>query len=97
MGEQSLIGSFRIVVEDGAVVDVKGLDESGGVATDVFGDFPSLANPLGYAEEAQASNADLVEVEFDRDEGYPRRIDIDYSREAIDDESSFVMTDYKAG
>jgi hypothetical protein len=48
------------------------------------------------AEEARSSNADVVEVEFDPQEGYPRRIDIDYKREAIDDESCFVITDYKA-
>jgi hypothetical protein len=96
-GEQTLIGRFRIVVEDGAVVEVKGLDKSGAAATEVFGDdFPSLADLLGYAEEAQSSNADIVEVEFDRDEGFPRRIDFDYNREAVDDESCFVITDYKA-
>jgi hypothetical protein len=95
-GEQSVIGRFRIVVEDGAVVEVKGLDESGAAATEAFGDgFPSLADLLGYAEEARSSNADIVEVEFDPQEGYPRRIDVDYSREAIDDESCFVITDYK--
>jgi hypothetical protein len=84
-------------VENGAVVDVRGLDRSGAAATEALGDdFPSFADLLGYAEEARLSNADIVEVEFDQQEGYPRRIDIDYNREAIDDESCFVITHYKA-
>jgi Family of unknown function (DUF6174) len=96
-GEQTLIGTFRVAVLDGDVVDVKGLDESGAAAVAALrDDFPSLTDLMAFAEEAQASDADIVRIEMDPEEGFPKRIQIDYNLDAIDDESCFAITNYSS-
>jgi hypothetical protein len=96
-GEQNFIGSFHIVVKGGKVVRAKGFDQSGRAAIRYMRDeIPTLVDLHGYALEADASDAEVVEVVYDENDGHPKRIDIDYSVNAIDDESCFVVTDYNA-
>jgi Family of unknown function (DUF6174) len=96
-GEQSFIGTFHIVVENGEVADTKGLDESGAAALRYMRDeIPTLTDLLRYAVEAQQADAEVVDVDYDQTDGHPMKIEFDYDTSAIDDESCFVITEYEA-
>jgi hypothetical protein len=96
-GEQNFIGTFHLVVTNGKVAEAKGLDESGTTALRYLRDeVPTLVDLHRYAMEAQEADADVVEVDYDPSDGHPQKIEIDYEASAIDDESCFVVTDYRA-
>lgn len=95
-GEQALIGEFRITVEDSEVADVKGLDEAserllGSQFADVI---PTIEELLEMADQAERDGAEMHNIEYDS-EGVPSLIEFDYSLNAIDDESCFVITNFK--
>lgn len=95
-GEQALIGEFRITVEDSEVADVKGLDEAserllGSQFADVI---PTIEELLEMAHQAERDDAEMLNIEYDS-EGVPSLIEFDYSWDAIDDESCFVITNFK--
>lgn len=92
-GERNLIGRFSVRVEDGDVVQARGLDD-GAVRYIERGEVvPTLADLLAQAETAEADGADLVEVAYS-DEGPPASINIDWMREAIDDEACYEISEY---
>ena len=93
-GERSLVGRFRIDVVDGAVVAVKGLDDTGRASVDQGGadEAPTIADLLHEAATARRRGADVVVVETTRD-GRPTRITIDGETEAYDDEVCYVISD----
>jgi hypothetical protein len=95
-GEQNFIGTFHIVVRNGAVSDAKGLDGSGAAALRHMDEVPTLTDLLDYAVVAREADAEVAEVDYDKSDGHPKKIDIDYDTNAIDDESCFVVTDYRA-
>jgi hypothetical protein len=94
-GERSLIGKFRVVVENGSVVEAEGLDESGRALFEhgAEDDVPTLSKLLDQAATAEEEGADVVEVEA-TDEGRPTAIDIDWDSNAIDDEACYRITAY---
>lgn len=94
-GERSLIGKFRVVVENGSVVEAKGLDESGRALFEhgFEDDVPTLTELLDQAATAEAEEADIVEVEA-TDEGRPTAIDIDWDSNATNDEACYRITAY---
>ncbi len=97
-GERSLIGLFRIVVQNGYVAEAEGLDESGKALfkSGLGESIPTLEGLLEEAVEAQQVNADVLQVEFDPSDGHPTRINIDYNKDATDDEACYVITEYSA-
>jgi len=94
-GERSLIGKFRVVVENGSVVEADGLDESGRALFEhgAEDDVPTLSKLLDQAATAEEEGADVVEVEA-TDEGRPTAIDIDWDSNADDDEACYRITAY---
>jgi Family of unknown function (DUF6174) len=96
-GERSLIGEFRIEVRDGEVSSVEPLDESarsmieGGFEDDI----PSIEELLTEARLARSEGADVVEVRR-ADDGRPTEIEIDYMKEAIDDEACYVIRRFRS-
>ena len=97
-GERWLLGRFRVRVQDGEVADVDGLDEQArGVVSDERGreSVETLRGLLDQAEAARQEGADVVEVEMS-DGGHPRRIDIDWDEDAIDDEACYQLSDYSS-
>ena len=94
-GEQSFIGHFQITVKEGRVVSAKGRDEAARTAVRYMDEVPTLSDLLDYASRARLADADVAKVVYDKSDGHPKRIDIDYNRNAIDDESCFVITDYR--
>ena len=94
-GEQLLIGKIRLWVQDGAVVRAVGLDEPGVRLQDTaLENLPTLATLVGYYNDAVRADADTAKLETDPADGHPVRIDIDHSRQSMDDESCFVISDY---
>ncbi|MGW1802057.1 DUF6174 domain-containing protein [Streptomyces sp. NPDC001984] len=94
-GERALIGTFRITVRDGKVVDAVGLDESGRrVAKDLPDEIPTLGELLKEYEQARSDNADTAKAEYAAD-GHPVRIELDGEENAIDDEVLYVVSAYE--
>jgi hypothetical protein len=96
-GEQQLIGKFRVTVAGGAVTGAEGLDEQGlaalrGTKPDFI---PTLRQLIDQVDKARSSGAAVAEVESDPAGGHPVRITIDMSKNSIDDESCFTITDYR--
>lgn len=96
-GERNLIGRFHIVVENGRLNSVKGLGGSDKSLVEFLlesHDIPTLEELLAEADEARRTEADVVEVSLDPSDGHPTQIDIDYNRNAIDDEACYSITHY---
>lgn len=97
-GERSFIGRFHVVVHDGRVADVEGLDDPGrsmleqGYEEDV----PTLSGLLDEVERARDMGADVVDVERTAN-GRPQRVTIDGDMEAYDDEACYVVSDFREG
>ncbi|MGP4114214.1 DUF6174 domain-containing protein [Streptomyces sp. 4N509B] len=88
-GERSLIGTFRVTVEDG---DVTGWEPVGENYAPRSVEVPSIGDLLAEAEAARERGADSVEVETAAD-GRPTRISVDEMEEAIDDEACYDIED----
>ncbi|AZQ38012.1 hypothetical protein EJ357_34940 [Streptomyces cyaneochromogenes] len=93
-GERALLGTFRITVRDGAVVEAVGLDDSGRrVVEDVPDAVPTIGELLGKLEQARRDDADRAEAEYTAG-GRPVRISLDWEENAIDDEALYAISDY---
>ncbi|MFI5555113.1 DUF6174 domain-containing protein [Streptomyces sp. NPDC051738] len=94
-GERTLLGTFRITVRDGAVVEAVGLDDSGRrVVEDVPDAVPTIGELLDELEQARRDDADKAEAEYAA-EGHPARISLDWEENAIDDEALYVISAYE--
>lgn len=97
-GERSLIGRFHVAVKNDRV-RAKALDERARAFMryeDGFGGVPTITELMEEAETALGEGADVVEVDFDEEEGHPTSIEIDHNEQAIDDEACYVIRDYKS-
>lgn len=56
--------------------------------------FPAVEGLFAIVEEALAGDAHRVEATYDPNLGHPIRIDIDYSDPAVDDEITYVISDF---
>lgn len=95
-GERALIGSFRITVENGEVVDAEALGNSAESVVERLDELPTLDDLLDEARVAARERADELEVTMSPD-GYPEEIRIDWERDAIDDEACYVIEDFEPG
>ncbi|WP_405816362.1 DUF6174 domain-containing protein [Streptomyces sp. NBC_01390] len=94
-GERSLIGTFRVTVRDGKVAKVVGLDESGrGEVRRAPEEVPTIGGLLDQLERAHDEGADTAEAEYAPD-GHPVRITLDPEENAVDDEQTYVISDYE--
>ncbi|MFI9155192.1 DUF6174 domain-containing protein [Streptomyces sp. NPDC053367] len=96
-GERALIGKFRITVRDHRVTRALGLDESGRRVVKEFPEqVPTIGRLLGELEQARSEGADEAEAVYTA-EGRPERITVDWDRNALDDESLYVISAYTSG
>ncbi|MEU4091616.1 DUF6174 domain-containing protein [Streptomyces sp. NPDC026673] len=94
-GERRGIGTFRITVADGKVVEAVGLDESARLA--VAGgtrDLWTLEDLLAELRQARADEADVADAVFAPD-GHPTEIHIDGETNSVDDEADYRITEYR--
>ncbi|UIX34843.1 DUF6174 domain-containing protein [Streptomyces sp. GQFP] len=94
-GERSLIGTFRVTVRDGKVTKAVGLDESGRAAVQrAPEEVPTIGGLLDRLARAHKEGADTAEAAYAPD-GHPERITLDPLKDTIDDEESYVISDYE--
>lgn len=94
-GERSLVGTFRVTVRDGKVAKVVGLDESGrGAVRRAPEEVPTIGGLLDQLSRAHDEGADTAEAEYAPD-GHPVRITLDPEENAVDDEQTYVISDYR--
>ena len=90
-GERDGLGEFAVTVDaDGA--RAKPLDK--------WSDKPRITSVPDLFDQIEAGldgNAESVQVEYHPTLGYPERIDIDYMRDAIDDEVCYRVSDFTSG
>lgn len=96
-GERTLIGEFRIRVEQGEVVHFDALDESAEalVQTGFSDAVPTLEALVDEAVDAENSGADVVNVEHEGPRGSPSLIEIDHRTDGIDDEACYEITRFR--
>jgi hypothetical protein len=94
-GERALIGVFRISVEGGRVVDAEGLDKSAErtVESAAAGVVPTLGELVEELNVARREGAEKAEIEMT--DGRPGRITIDPRANSVDDESCYVINDFR--
>lgn len=96
-GERALIGTFRVTVRDGEVVDAVGLDESARrVVKGSPAVVPTLQDLLAELDGARREGAATAEADFAAD-GHPTRIALDREKNAVDDEALYVIGDFRPG
>ncbi|MFE3638879.1 DUF6174 domain-containing protein [Streptomyces sp. NPDC059168] len=92
-GERELIGSFRVWVRAGQVVRAAGLDAG---SRAVLRRSPTIVPTIGMLvremERARREGADRAEAQYAA-AGYPRRITVDPSATAADDEADYEISD----
>jgi hypothetical protein len=65
------------------------------VSENYLAQYGSVEELFGMIEAAYEQGADMVKVEYDPTYGVPLRVSIDYIKEAIDDEISLTVSDFK--
>ena len=97
-GERAFLGHYRVVVSGGAVVESQWRDPAGGewAPVDQLEWVPTLGDML---EEVRVASGDPeageVSLESDPADGHPTAISVDHIANAIDDETCYVITDYR--
>lgn len=96
-GERSLLGAFRLTVEDGVISRLEPLDDQAQRIVqdpELREDVPTLTGLLDQARIAQDQGADVVEVIADPPDGRPTAINIDWNLNATDDEACYAVSNY---
>lgn len=95
-GERTLIGRFRITVEQGKVTNAEGLDDSAkrALETSKSEPPPTLWQLLDELDRARQAGADAAELTTDPTDGHPTKITIDPAANSIDDESCYAITEF---
>jgi hypothetical protein len=93
-GERSLIGRFRVTVEQFRTVAFQGLDEAGRRYQGDPRSMPTLSTLVKEAEAAKARGASRAEVTTDPADGHPVDVIIDMDANMIDEESCYRILDY---
>lgn len=57
--------------------------------------FTSIDGLIKILKEAEDQNAYKIDINWNKDYNYPQSSDIDYIKDAIDDERSFTVTNFK--
>ncbi len=77
--------------DDVTIETATGIEKLMDVYPDFFKTIDGIFENLKYA----SLNADEMEGSYDSQIGYPKQVSIDYYEDAVDDEISFVLTNYK--
>lgn len=90
------MGKFRVVVRDGAVTTVDGLDTAAKRSLEVReADLvPTVGQLLAEADAAREDGSETVQTDLDPADGHPTLIRIDREAASTDDESCYTITEY---
>ena len=86
-----------IRVEDGAIVEVTDRRTGEPVPQDEWHYFRTVDELFEVVLDAVDREADDIDVEYDREYAFPRRISIDYIENAVDDEVVFTAANLRPG
>ena len=84
--------AVRITVTGGTVSAVVFVDD-GQPPQSAIETFPTIDDLFDEIRAAIDGGADSVSAMYDATAGHPTRVDIDYIREAIDDEMTFTVSE----
>jgi hypothetical protein len=89
-GERAGLGVFQVTVTPNRTraEPVRGTTDDTEIA--------SVDDLFAFIDEATALGAEVVDVAYDADLGYPRTIAVDSTVDAIDDEACYVVKDFTA-
>lgn len=87
-GERAGLGVFHVTVTPNRTraEPIRGTTDDTEIA--------SVDDLFAFIDEATALGAEVVDVTYDADLGYPRTIDVDSMVDAIDDEACYVVKDF---
>ena len=88
-------GPVRVTVADGRVVSVVALSDQDVPQDQIDAIGQTLVELTALAVRAERE-ADDVEVRYHPTYGFPTRLDIDWVREAVDDEAVYTAADFEA-
>jgi hypothetical protein len=92
---QTLVGTFRIQVQNGTVTKVTGLDEDGQQqAREQHVEVPTLGELVSRLRQARCDHAETAAAEYAAD-GHPVWISLDWDKNAIDDEALYRISSYQ--
>lgn len=83
----------QIEVRDGTVVSKSYADNGQAVNNDFFESYDTMDELFAVIEKAIEDEADVIDIAYHPDYGYPEQISLDYIKEALDDEVAYrVLT-----
>lgn len=87
------VGPVTVTVESGEITDVAApeADDEAEATEDAL----SVEDLLDKAADAEA-DADVAEIEYDEEYGYPTLLDIDWLEDAVDDEVTYTVTSFES-
>ena len=83
-----------VVVANGVVQSRKFVDTGAAVTPPFSPAYSTIEGLFDIVADARARNAAQLDVEYDPERGYPKRIGIDYIANAIDDEINYTVLDF---
>lgn len=85
-----------IQVRDGEAISVTYISNGVEKQTQSLSDLDTIEDLFRAIQRAIDGNAHTIDVQYDGDYGYPRRISIDYEENATDDEYTYEITSFEA-
>ena len=90
-----LTDAVSIVVKDGAIATLTYLDSGTLVNPEVADQFYTIDGLFDFLQNAINRRAADLSVSWDNGLGYPKTAAIDYLLHAVDDETSFTVSDFQ--
>ena len=88
-------GAAEIWVRDGAPVWVHPIGSNSGVSAEIFSSYDTVEELFRILEAADEEDAELVEAMFHARYGLPVDVYVDWRRNAVDDETGFIVESFE--
>ena len=84
---------IRVLVQDGKVISAEFLDEENKtVSSQLINSLNTISDWFVVIENASNEHAARLEVDYDSELGYPKKIDIDMRERMVDDEQTVIIS-----
>ncbi|MFT7338195.1 MAG: hypothetical protein ACI92B_001525 [Marinobacter maritimus] len=88
---------MRVTVDDGKLVDVRGLEQPIQDESRLDASRLTIAGLFAFIEQSEQREVHKLNVDYDPRFGFPRRIDYDGHEMIADDEYQYELSDFQAG
>ncbi len=92
---REITGPVIIQVKAGLVESRRYADTGAPVDARWIAEFPAIDGVFAIVDAAIARRAEMIDAVYDPMRGFPTRVDIDYIKNAIDDELGVRVRDFK--